>query len=166
MNKCVFLDRDGVLNVERGKYTYKVEDFKIIDGVVEALKTLKKKGYLIIVITNQAGISRGLYSREQMNACHHILQNECENLIDDIYYSPYHPTVTESISRKPDSLMFEKAIAKYDINCEVSWMVGDKERDLIPAKKLGIATILVGNEASHFADHNALNLINATNIIE
>lgn len=162
MSKCVFLDRDGVLNVERGDYTYLTDDFVIIDGVKKALNQLKKAGYLLIVITNQAGISRGRYTREQMHQCHNKLQKICGGIIDHIYYSPYHPTITESISRKPDSLMFEKAIAKFDVDSSLSWMVGDKERDLIPATKMGLQTILVSEEPSPKADHRSENLLKAT----
>ena len=147
MNKCIFLDRDGVINLERGDYTYHKEDFKILPGVVDSLKKLKEQGYLLIVVTNQAGISRGIYSRDQMYECHSILQQSCGHIIDDIYYCPYHPTLTESIARKPGTLMFERAIAKYNIDTQLSWMVGDRERDLIPAEKLGMKTILVSGNA-------------------
>ena len=153
-NKCVFLDRDGVINRERGEYTFKVKDFEILPGVIEGLKRLKEAGYLLIVITNQAGISRGLYTRQEMQSCHDFLNEQTGCVIDQIYYSPYHPTVTESIARKPDSLMFEKAMVKFNIDPEQSWMVGDKERDLIPAKKLNMSTILVSEEQnSSYADY-------------
>ena len=147
MNKCVFLDRDGVLNVERGDYTYALGDFQIIEGVKEALVKLKEAGYLLIVITNQAGIAKGLYDKGAVLACHEKLQKEIGGLIDDLYYSPYHPISTESLGRKPGSLLFEKAIAKYNINPFESWMVGDRERDLVPAKKLGMQTVLVGADS-------------------
>src|SRR5688572_17454743 len=127
---CVFLDRDGVLNAERGDYTYRTEDFEIINGVPEALNLLKENGYLLIVITNQAGIAKGLYTKEQVFACHDKLQHACGNIIDALYFAPLHPTVSESLSRKPDSLMLEKAIAKFNIDPEKSWLVGDKKRDL------------------------------------
>lgn len=143
MNKCVFLDRDGVLNKERGDYTYNIDDFEVLPKVSNALKILKENNFLLIVITNQAGISRGIYSREQMNACHQLLQSSCDNLIDAIYYCPYHPTISASIARKPDTLMFEKAITKFDIDPTQSWMIGDKERDMIPAASLGINTVLI-----------------------
>lgn len=152
-NKCVFLDRDGVLNRERGGYTYLLEDFKILPRVLEGLKQLKDAGYLLVIVTNQSGILKNLYTREQMNACHQLLQKECGGIIDHIYYSPYHPTISESLTRKPDSLMFEKAMAKFDIDPSISWMVGDKDRDLIPAKKFDIQTILISDEIeSKYAD--------------
>ncbi|WP_028978476.1 D-glycero-alpha-D-manno-heptose-1,7-bisphosphate 7-phosphatase [Sporocytophaga myxococcoides] len=144
--KCIFLDRDGVINVDKVDYTYTLEDFKIIPGVIEALEAFKKAGYLLVVITNQSGIAKGIYGHEDVKICHDFFQEKCGCLIDRYYYSPYHQTISESISRKPDSLMFEKAIAKFDIDIESSWMIGDKNRDLVPAKKLGIKTVLVGHE--------------------
>jgi len=165
-NKCVFLDRDGVLNRERGDYTYRVEDFEILEGVPESLKALKQAGFLLVVITNQAGISRGLYTHSQMEACHRFLRQACNDLIDEIYYCPYHPSVTASLCRKPDSMMFEKAIARFRIDPAKSWMVGDSGRDLIPAKKLGIKTVQVGNKApSDLADYRVEHLADALRYI-
>jgi D-glycero-D-manno-heptose 1,7-bisphosphate phosphatase len=144
MNSCVFLDRDGVINVERGTYTWEVKNFEIIPGVTESLKKLKKAGYLLIVVTNQAGIGRGLYAKSDMEECHRYLSEHTVGILDDIYYATAHPDFSESLLRKPDSLMFEKAIARYRIDPGRSWMVGNSERDLIPARKLGIRTIFVG----------------------
>ena len=144
MNKCVFLDRDGVLNKDKVDYVYKLEDHKILDRVPEALKLLKEAGYLLVIITNQSGIAKGIYTSEEVMLCYKALQEVCGNIIDGIYYAPYHPDFdSECLTRKPDSLMFEKAIAKFQIDISASWMVGDKARDLIPAEKLGLKTILV-----------------------
>ena len=118
-----------------------------------------------MVITNQAGISRGIYTTTEMNNCHTILQERCDHAIDHFYYSPYHPTKTLSISRKPDSLLFERAIAKFNCDTARSWMVGDKERDLVPAKKLGIQTILIGSEQSSVYDYKVKDLMEAGALI-
>lgn len=144
--KCVFLDRDGVLNRERGDYTYKLEDFEVLPGVPEALTLLRQHGYLLVVVTNQAGVAKGLYQRADMLACHQKLQEACETLIDAIYYAPHHPDYSESLSRKPDSLMLERAIAKYNIDPAHSWMVGDALRDLEAAGKVGVKAVLVGGQ--------------------
>mgnify|MGYP001393291521 CR=1 FL=1 len=165
MNKCVFLDRDGVLNCEIGDYAFRPDHFVVVDGVGEALKALKAKGYLLIVATNQAGISKGLYTDEDVMVCHGILQEACGGLIDDIYYCPYHPSISESLCRKPDSLMFEKAIAKYRIDPRLSWMIGDAERDMIPARKLGLRTVQVGTEQFETADYIAADIREAAQII-
>ena len=163
--KCVFLDRDGVLNVDRVNYAYTLEDFKIIEGVPEAVKLLKAAGFLLVVITNQSGIAKGIYTREQMHTCHQYLQNACENRIDYIYYSPWHPTVSESLSRKPGSLMFERGIARFKVSPENSWMVGDKDRDLIPAKQVGLRTIQVDGHSGPVADYVCANLLEAAKLI-
>lgn len=144
MNKCVFLDRDGVLNVDRTDYVYRVEDFIIPDGVVEGLRRLKEAGYMLIVITNQAGIAKGLYTRDDVMRCHTYLQEQCGNLIDDIYFSPHHPDFdTRSLTRKPESLLLEKAIAKYNIDVDNSWMIGDALRDMLAGRRVGVRTVHV-----------------------
>jgi D-glycero-D-manno-heptose 1,7-bisphosphate phosphatase len=165
MQKAVFLDRDGVLNEERGEYTYKIEDFIIPKGVTEALKILKEKGFLLIVITNQGGIAKGAYTAQDVLNCHLYLQQQCGYLIDDLYYSPYNEVYSNSLSRKPDSLMLERAIAKYNISAHNSWMIGDSLRDIIPAKKLGIRTVKIGEKVDYFVDIYAENLWDATHKI-
>ena len=151
------MDRDGVLNLERGEYTFRTEEFHIPDDAPSALRRMKDHGFLLIVITNQAGLSKNIYTREQMEACHSLLMGKTGKVIDDIYYSPYHPEITESLSRKPGTLLFERAAAKYHVDFLRSWMIGDSERDMIPAIKLGIQTILLGDpsrfpSAAYFAD--------------
>ncbi|MBX0334454.1 HAD family hydrolase [Pontibacter sp. HSC-14F20] len=144
--KCVFLDRDGVLNRERGDYTYTLEDFEVLPGVPEALALLKQNGYLLIVVTNQGGIAKGLYTKADVMACHQKLQDGCSQLIDAIYYAPSHPNHSESLSRKPNSLMLERAMARYSIDPTQSWMIGDSHRDLEAAQKVGIRSIIVGDK--------------------
>ncbi|MGJ3235070.1 D-glycero-alpha-D-manno-heptose-1,7-bisphosphate 7-phosphatase [Marivirga sp.] len=162
VNKCVFLDRDGVLNTERGEYTFQIKDFEIIDHVKEALELLKEDGYLLIVITNQAGIAKGLYKREDVAKCHEYLQTETGDLIDDIYFCPHHPTTTESLLRKPDSLMIEKAMAKWDIDPDKSFLIGDSFRDLDASENAGVRGILVGDkEKTNFTTSKARNLFDA-----
>jgi D-glycero-D-manno-heptose 1,7-bisphosphate phosphatase len=169
LQKCVFLDRDGVLNEEIGRYVWEVCDFVLRPGIVDILKDLKGKGYLLIVITNQGGIGRGLYSQQHVKTCHDHFQKECGNLIDAFYYSPYQKSISASLGSKPGSLLFEKAIAKFNIDPTSSWMIGDKERDIIPAKKLGIRTIrLINDEEQHeerIADYTIEDLGEIRNII-
>ena len=165
--KCVFLDRDGVLNEELGDYLYRPEDLIIPEGVVEGLQLLKKAGYLLIVITNQAGIARGLYNADAVYAIHEQMQEASGNILDDIYFSPYHPEFSgKSLSRKPDSLLLEKAIAKYDIDPHQSWMIGDRVRDMEAGHKVGLKTVQIVSEnetsAGNFA---AVNLLEAAKII-
>jgi D-glycero-D-manno-heptose 1,7-bisphosphate phosphatase len=167
MNKCVFLDRDGVINKDNPNYTYRIESFEILPGVLEALEKLKAAGYLLVIVTNQSGIAQGIYNQQQMEACHAYFQKMCSNRIDHFYFCPHHPTVTASIARKPGTLMFEKAIAKFNIDVTQSWMVGDRGRDIIPARQLGIRTIQVGDEieTGERADLQVERLLEAVPII-
>lgn len=164
LHKCVFLDRDGVLNRERGEYTYKIEDFEILDGVKDSLEILKQSGYLLIVITNQAGIAKGLYQHTNVLDCHSYLQDQTGDLIDDIYLCPHHPSTTQSLLRKPESLMIEKAIAKWEIDASKSFMIGDSLRDIQAAEKVGVKGILVGDKEGEKATATrANNLLEAVN---
>ncbi|MBO9640851.1 D-glycero-alpha-D-manno-heptose-1,7-bisphosphate 7-phosphatase [Siphonobacter aquaeclarae] len=147
MKKCVFLDRDGVLNQDTEGYLFRTEDLIIPEGTVEALRQMKEAGYMLIVITNQAGIAKGLYKKEDVVKCHEFLQEKCGNLLDDLYFCPHHPDYTSnSLLRKPDSLMLEKAMAKYAIDPAQSWMIGDRERDVQAGHKAGVRTIRIAQE--------------------
>lgn len=156
--KCVFLDRDGVLNKDFVDYVYSKEKLFILPGVAEVLQKLKNSGYLLVVITNQSGIAQGIYKEEDMHEVHRLMQQSWGGVIDDFYFAKGHPSVSESLSRKPGTLMFERAIAKYNIDISQSWMIGDKDRDLIPAKKLNLKTIQVDHDDSTHADHKVKNL--------
>lgn len=158
MNKAVFLDRDGVINKDRPNYVYKATDLEILDGVVESLMKFKEAGFKILVITNQSGIAKGIYKHEDVKIIHELVQEQCNHCIDAFYYAPWHPSVSESLTRKPGRLLFERAIAKFNIDPTKSWMVGDKDRDLVPAKSLGINTIQVEYSDSATADHQVYNL--------
>lgn len=165
MTKCVFLDRDGVINKDYVDYVFSEEKLEILPEVAEALKELKEAGYLLIIVTNQSGIAKKIYTSDQMHECHRLIQERCDNVIDYIYFAPGHPTVSESLSRKPGTLMFERAQARFDIDMANSWMVGDKDRDLIPAKKMGLRTIQVDYDDSTHADFKVKDLKAASRII-
>lgn len=165
MEKCIFLDRDGVINKDYVDYVYSEEKLEILPGVKEALTKFKEDGYLLIIITNQSGISQGIYTVEQMQSCHDLIQKRCDNLIDYIYFAPGHPSISESLSRKPGTLMFEKAISRFEIDVKKSWMIGDKDRDLIPARKLGLRTIQVDLKDSVHADHKVQSLLDCIPIV-
>ena len=141
--KIVFLDRDGVLNEEIGDYVYRLEDFKICEGVPQALRLLKDAGFTLVVVTNQGGIGRGIYTRQHMQACHDYLHENTGSLIDAFYYSPYHRSVTKSLLSKPNSVMLEKGLHCFKADPAESWLVGDAERDLEAAEHVGVRGILV-----------------------
>ena len=146
MNKVVFLDRDGVVNVERGEYTWKVEDFKLTVGLVAFIREIKLRGFLVIIISNQGGVGKGLYTLNDVENAHEYLKSELkkENLVlTDIYYCPHHPSRGRCLCRKPEPILLEKAIARYNVDVKTSYFVGDSHRDVEAGKKVGIKTILV-----------------------
>ncbi|MDI9860361.1 MULTISPECIES: D-glycero-alpha-D-manno-heptose-1,7-bisphosphate 7-phosphatase [Flectobacillus] len=167
MNKCIFLDRDGVLNVDRVDYVYRIEDLIIPEGTVEALERLKAAGYLLIVITNQSGIAKGIYTRDDVWMCHNYFQEQCGHLLDDLYFCPHHENFNSaSLTRKPGSLMIEKAIAKYKIDPDQSWMIGDAHRDIKAGHRAGVKTIhLTEKPEESFSEITTNTLLEASQII-
>lgn len=145
--KAVFLDRDGVINNPgENYYVYKVENFIINKGVVDFLKAMKKKGYLVIVISNQGGIAKEFYSQNDVENLHRYLRNELSKqqlTLDEIYYCQHHTDVENCICRKPDSQMLEKAIARFNIDASKSYFFGDKETDVMAGKKAGVHAIQI-----------------------
>jgi D-glycero-alpha-D-manno-heptose 1-phosphate guanylyltransferase len=152
-NRALFLDRDGVINIDT-KYMHKPEDCIFNDGILDLLKAAKSYGYLIIVITNQSGIGRGYYTEETFHQLMHWMNNQLDNLIDDYYFCPFHAEhgigdyKCDSYDRKPNPGMFEKAIQKNRINAEDSLMIGDQMSDLIAAQRAGIQRTLLVNKTS------------------
>lgn len=144
--RAIFFDRDGVLNRELGDYVCKPEDFDILPDAVECIKLANERGFLSIIITNQGGIDKGLYTHETLAAIHRKIIDACQKegaKIDDIFYCPHHPKVSMCLCRKPDSMMLEKAVGKFGLNIDECIMIGDTERDMQAAEKLGIKGILI-----------------------
>jgi D-glycero-D-manno-heptose 1,7-bisphosphate phosphatase len=144
--KAIFLDRDGVLNHEVGDYIKRFEDFKILPHVIPGLKIFTEAGYLLVIITNQGGIAKGLYDRHEMDKMHAYLNAELakENIhFADIYFCPHHPQTTECLCRKPGSLLVEKALSKHNINPSLSFFIGDKQRDIVCGEAAGVKGILI-----------------------
>jgi D-glycero-D-manno-heptose 1,7-bisphosphate phosphatase len=157
--KAILLDRDGVLNEERGDWTYQLEDFRINEGVYEALKIFHQKNYLLIVISNQSGIAKGLYTKEQADYLYlHLERNLKKHGVElaEFYFCPHHPDVTKCLCRKPDSLLLEKAIARFNIDTASSYFIGDADRDIAAGEKMGVKTIKVEKNSSLM---NVLHLI-------
>ncbi|MDA9337364.1 HAD family hydrolase [Planktomarina temperata] len=146
MKPALFLDRDGVINENYG-YVHQKGDFDFIPGIFELVTCAKSAGYLTIVVTNQAGIGRGLYSLEQFRDLSTWM---CERFkasgasIDAIYYSPFHPTeglgrfLLKEDTRKPAAGMFFEAFRDFNISLSGSIMVGDKITDMEASFAAGI----------------------------
>ena len=146
MNKAVFLDRDGVLVAENGHYNFKPEHISINEGAVEALAAWQQKGYMLIVITNQGGIAKGLYTHKHVKDFHKTLKDFFHSYgvkITDFFYCPHHERFGNCLCRKPNSLMLEKAMGKYRIDPGQSYFIGDTERDQEAGNKAGLTPILI-----------------------
>lgn len=150
MKKAIFLDRDGTINVEKD-YIYKSEDLVFEEGTIEALKTFKNLGYILIVISNQSGIARGYFTEEDLNIFNNnmneILKRNGIEIIE-FYCCPHHPDGIGEYKkvcecRKPNNKMIEDAIKKYNIAREKSYMIGDKTSDIGAGLKSNLKTVLV-----------------------
>lgn len=158
--KALILDRDGVINRDRGTYTWLRKDWTWMPGIIELVKSATEKGYRIAVVTNQAGIARGRYGHEDVRELHAYMQQTIEEAggrIDAIFYCPHYPSANgRCLCRKPGSLMIERALASLEATPDQSFMLGDKERDLIAGKKAGCQTVMIGEEISEYADYRFL----------
>jgi D-glycero-D-manno-heptose 1,7-bisphosphate phosphatase len=145
--KTIFLDRDGVINKEVN-YLYKIKDFEFIDGIFDVCLSFKKAGYQIIIVSNQSGIGRGYYSKNDYKILTKWLLNQFKQKnidILDIFYCPHTPNDSCNC-RKPMPGMFLEAKNKHKINMKKSWMIGDKETDIQAAIASGVnKTILVSS---------------------
>ena len=144
---AVFLDRDGVLNEDRG-YVHQPKDFTWIPGAIDAVRMAIEAGYLIIVLTNQAGVARGLYGEDAINKLHHFINSTLVSrsaCINAFYYCPYHPEAVvpefrrAHEDRKPSPGMLTRAAADYPIDMSHSFLIGDQDSDMAAAAAAGIA---------------------------
>ena len=146
LQKILFLDRDGIINHDPGDYTKSVEEFHILPGFLQAAKTWFDQGYMLVVITNQAGIDKGLYTRNDVDGIHQFLQGHCIRegfRIEAFFYCEHHPDYSgKCLCRKPGSLMIEKALHTYKGDASQSLMFGDKPRDIEAANAAGVFGIL------------------------
>jgi D-glycero-D-manno-heptose 1,7-bisphosphate phosphatase len=145
-NKVVFFDRDGVLNKDTG-YVHKSRDFIWLNGAKKAIKYLNDNNYKIIIITNQSGIGRGYYKEKNVVALHRWINKDLKKIkakIDDFYFCPFHykngigKYKKRSFDRKPNPGMIFKAIKKWNVNKEKSFMIGDSLNDKIASKRANI----------------------------
>ena len=162
--KTIFLDRDGVINKDIN-YLHKIEDFEFINGVFEACQYFKNLSYKIIIITNQSGISRGYYTENDFQIITNwmIAQFKKNDInILDVFHCPHSPD-SNCNCRKPMPGMLLEAKYKHNINMKNSWMIGDKEADIIAANTAGITnTILVRSGYKiNKADSNAEYIIDS-----
>lgn len=164
--KAVFLDRDGTL-IEEVNFLSSVDELRLFPYTFEAVKLLKDAGFLVIVVTNQSGIGRGIYDEEAMNAIHDEMQLQLEGMIDAFYFCPHLPCDGCSC-RKPSLGMLESAVEDFSIDLASSWMIGDKKIDVETGVKAGSRTALVmtGYGRSHANHLDATPDVLAENLLD
>jgi len=168
MNKAVFLDRDGTINVDK-EYVHKVEDLEFIPGVLEALAKLAKTDYRIIIITSQSGIGRGYYTQNDYEIFTKNMLNKIKRnggRIDAVYFCPHSPDAGCDC-RKPKPKMILDAARDFNIDLSKSYMIGDKRADMIMGDNAGCKKIRVmtGKGEKSDADYTAKDLADAIDAI-
>lgn len=158
---ALFLDRDGVINVDHG-YVSKIADFQFVDGAAEAIAAFNARGWWVFVVTNQSGIARGFYAEADMESLHAWMLSELAARgahIDRIYHCPFHEDGTvaryrlDSYDRKPKPGMLIRAMTDFQVIREASLMIGDKDSDMQAAKAAGIhGALFTGGDLAQFAE--------------
>lgn len=158
---ALFLDRDGVINIDRG-YVSRIGDFEFIEGAAEAIAAFNKRGWYVFVVTNQSGIARNYYTEDDMHALHAWMQERLAEKgarIDRIYFCPFHEEGEnlryrkDSFDRKPKPGMLLRAMSDFPVKREASFLIGDKDADIEAAKAAGIAGYLfTGGNLATFAE--------------
>src|ERR1044071_82010 len=138
---AIFIDRDGTI-IHDADYLSSVDELEVFDFACEALSMLREKGYLIIVISNQSGIGRGIFDAAAVHAIHREINERLGGLIDAFYFCPHLPD-EGCDCRKPAIGLLRQATEDFAIDAPNSWMIGDKRSDIELGFNVGIATALV-----------------------
>ena len=148
--KTVFVDRDGVINQERSDYVKSISELEIYPNVAKNIKLLKDAGFLVVVITNQSAVNRGIVTHETINQIHNSIQDHLKKygtFLDGFYYCPHTPNENCNC-RKPKSGLLEKAILELNIDLNSSWMIGDSDSDIEAADSIGCKAIKINDNFS------------------
>jgi len=155
-NKAAFLDRDGTINrMLEDDYVKTWEELELLPGAAEAIRALNAKGYLVILVTNQRGIGKGVMTEEDLEQIHRRMRHELAAAgaqIDDIFYCP-HNIEDECPCRKPKPGLLLEAQAKWDIDLDRSVLIGDMESDMEVGRAVGCATIKVETNKGITKEH-------------
>jgi D-glycero-D-manno-heptose 1,7-bisphosphate phosphatase len=170
MKKCVFFDRDGIVNRSPGPgYVERWEDFELLAGFPPVLRLVGQKGYAAIMATNQRGVARGMMTLEELQRIHACLRRLLRERhgVDflDVFYCPHEEGDCDC--RKPRPGMLLKAAAQYGIDLAASWMIGDSENDVEAGRRAGCRTVLVtGPDVETAADHRVGGLAELERLLE
>jgi len=179
-HRAVFLDRDGTL-IEHYDYLTEESQVRLLDRIAAPLLLLKERGYLLVVVTNQSGVARGMLTEKKLRSIHDYFRKllaEKGVYLDGLYYCPFHPEAPvekyrlDSDLRKPKPGMLLQAAGELDIDLSASWMIGDDDRDIQAGQTAGCRTILLEKRGSSLVrrgdanpDYQAVNLQEAANIV-
>lgn len=143
--KAIFLDRDGVINKKRNDYVKSVDELEIFPTLGNSIKKINQHNFLVIIVTNQSAINRGLTTNEKVHQIHQTIKHKIEKddaIIDAIYVCPHKPDELCSC-RKPKPGLLLKAITELNIDTKFSWMIGDSDSDIIAGNSVGCKTIKI-----------------------
>ena len=177
--KALFLDRDGIINIDHG-YVSKIEDFEFNEGIFDLLHLFIKEGYKLFIVTNQSGIGRGYYSQNDFETLTTwmITEFKKQNISIESVHHCNHAPETNCVCRKPETGMVDEILSLYNIDLKHSWMIGDKQSDIDLAHNAQIAfTIAIGErvienatykfktilEVKEFFEQNSLQSVPLTN---
>ena len=149
-SKTIFLDRDGVINKERSDYVKSISELEIFPNVAKNVELLKNAGFLVVIITNQSAINRGLITHEMVSQIHGSIQNYLKangTYVDGFFYCPHKPDENCNC-RKPKSGLLNKAILELNIDVNSSWMIGDNDSDIEASISIGCKAIKIDNNFS------------------
>ena len=168
MQKALFLDRDGVINIDYG-YVSKIEDFQFTEGIFELLRLFLDRGYMLFIVTNQSGIGRGYYTKEDFLTLTSYMLDEFKKReieITSVEYCPHAPEERCSC-RKPAIGMIEKILLKYKIRLDKSWLIGDKQSDIDLAYNIKIAnTIAIGERKIENVNYSFKTILESKEFLE
>jgi len=168
MSKALFLDRDGVINVDHG-YTYKIENFEFTKNLFELLKLFQEKNYLFFIVTNQSGIGRGYYTQEDYNTLTKWLITTFHQKgidIEKVYHCAHAPE-ENCQCRKPEIGMMKQCLRDYNIDLRHSWMIGDKQSDIDFARHSNVRhTIAIGERDIENAEYHFESISECTHYLE
>ena len=148
--KTVFVDRDGVINQERSDYVKSISELEIYPNVAKNIKLLKDAGFLVVVITNQSAVNRGIITHEMINQIHNSIQDHLKKhgtFLDGFYYCPHIPNENCNC-RKPKPGLLQQAILELNIDLNSSWMIGDSDSDIEAADSVGCKAIKINDNFS------------------
>ncbi len=155
MNKAVFFDRDGVINVEPPYYAHKIEELKLVQNIDKAINLLNVNHFKVIVVSNQSGVARGYYTEKEVNLFNQEINNRLrkrEAKIDQFYYCPHHPDGAilkykiNCTCRKPHPGMMFIAAKEHNIDLSKSYLIGNNKSDILAGQAAGCKTILFKSE--------------------